>query len=808
MCSIPPMKILLSLPLARVILLIFITLVPNLSAFGEPPLAWHIDIPPDLVADAAIRAAVEDLVETGESLGQPLIVGNNPEGASHLVLVGTARNNSHILALETRGHSVTVPANPEGFAIRTVREGGRHTMVVSSGSPLGQAYGLYWLWDRLRVYRRLPDINTTREPALNVRHTGGRDTGALHQALRYTANWVSDYDALNLVPWGVEPEETENAANRARIQTVLDAAHALHLKYLVYCDEFSYHPDWLAAQGATLDPEDPGFWAALQAKYRALFNALPDLDGIRIRTGEHTRVGGDYRPLDIMHEPENNAWPLDRRYRTFLQKLHAVVVGEFDKIYYHRTWVANAAEQHSDAAAYRAIFTEDVPTENLWLSPYLSLADRWYYQPFNPTFNQTPHKMVVLLATLDYHAAGNPVFPAFPGQYYQGGLLQILADPESNLNGAQFGVPARDGWDTASLTAYVAFRLAWEPWADLNTIARDFASIHLGPEAAAEMARALLLSHQAYKDGIYIKPVAESIVGNTLPHLRLTTFQLQGIPQIDSGKAHIAWLRTTLYEPCVGREAETMAFLELGRAATRTMEQITLRSHREIRDRSLADRVLTEAIQTRWLVECNVAYVRAVLAYFAYEETADETSRITLADAVRALESARTTFMTVDAFSYKLYGVDQLLDNARAILADQRSAEATLENAPDGAGTYAEIARRQSVDATVLSETHHGFTKALRWRGRVDGKDLLHIRGDSVRIEHLAYDHIQDDAVEFFTPMPARAVRVALRNLESNAPHPFVMTQPNAANDYTTTVYLFNRPPGYAWWEFELHYRE
>ena len=774
---------------------------------AETSLPWYVGASPAAREDAAIRAAIEDLQETGATLGEVILSGHVPEDAQQFILVGDAASNPAIAELAAAGMSANPPDDPQGFAIRTFHHNGKRSIVVTGGGIQGHVYGLYWLWDRMRVHWKLPDIETTRVPALKVRHLGGFTSGDIRQALRYTATWVSDYDVLNLVPWGVEPEDTDNTRNRAALQVLLDEAHAFHLKYLVYCDEFSYHPAWLAARGATLDLDDPKLWEALQAKYRALFEALPDLDGVRIRTGEHTRVGGNYRPLDMMHAPENEAWPLDRRYRTFVQKLHEVVVGEFDKIYFHRTWVANAQEQHSNAEQYTAIFTGEVPTEKLWLSPYMSLADRWYYQPYNPTFNLTPHKMVVLLSTLDYHAAGNEVFPSFPGQYHQGGMLEVLAAPNSNLDGVHFSVPAKEGWDTGSLTGYVAFRLAWEPWADLNAIARDFASIHLGPEAAPEMARALLLSHEAYKDGIYIKPVAEGIVGNTLPHLRLTTFPLQGIPQLDHGRAHIEWLRDTMMGPCRGREDETLAYLDLGLAAARVIEEASLRAKLLVRTPALAESLVRGAAQTRWLVETNMAYVVLCLSYFAYDESPTPENHAVLVTAIDAMRDSRTRFTELEGFSYKLYGIDQLMENAQAALDDLPTAKQTLANAPTTEGAYVEIARRQSADQKKLAQPDHGYTKALRWRGQVDGKDLLCIQGDRVWIEHLAYDDIQSVTQDLVTPLPAKPVDVVVRDIESQEPHPFVLTQPTAENDYTATLYLYNRPPGYNWWEFEVYFK-
>ena len=82
----------------------------------------------------------------------------------------------------------------------------------------------------------------------------------------------------DLVPWNSEPESRKNPAHREKVAELLDTAHAFHMKFLAIADEFSYHP-------------------TLMEEFRRLFGALPGLGGVRIRTGELTRVTGTYRPL-------------------------------------------------------------------------------------------------------------------------------------------------------------------------------------------------------------------------------------------------------------------------------------------------------------------------------------------------------------------------------------------------------------------------------------------------------------------------------------------------------------------------------
>ena len=103
---------------------------------------------------------------------------------------------------------------------------------------------------------------------------------------------------------------------------------------------------------ATLSPGDPAFWDAVQAKYRRLFQAMPELDGFADFLGEEQMYWGNYRTFDPIHDGVGCDWSLEKRYQTFVRKIHNVVVGEFDKLYFHITWDTNPFEQHAQPQIY------------------------------------------------------------------------------------------------------------------------------------------------------------------------------------------------------------------------------------------------------------------------------------------------------------------------------------------------------------------------------------------------------------------------------------------------------------------------
>jgi hypothetical protein len=770
--------------------------------------SWTIVTGAEHKNNAAVMAGIDDLRTDGQKLGLRFrLVHETPGTLDQLIVVGDAVRNSVTAKLaRAQGVRLDPVTHAEGFQIRTLPTEGGRLIVIAGGSVLGDTYGLYWLWDRMRVYKRIVDLNLVRAPAFPIRFAGADSPLEVRNALRHTANWVSSGNILDLVPWKVEPERTRNEMHRQRIQKLIEAAHAHQMKFLARCDEFSYHPVLLKEFGATLDSTNPALWEALQTKYRRLLQAMPELDGVQIRTGELTQVFDPYGAFDVMHGVSESRWGLEQRYRRFVKKMHDVIVDEFDKIYFQRTWVTNATEQHSSPEVFKKTFADDVPTRNLYLSPYMSLADRWYYQPYNPTFNLTPHSMVVLLASLDYHAhAGVNVFPSFPGQYHQGGLQTILSAKECNLRGVQFDVPTRPGWNTGALTAYTVFRLAWNPNEDIRQIAEDFAAIHLGREVATHMAEILLLSHSAYKDGIYVKPVAEQIRGNTLPHLRLTIFQVRGVPEMDKGRAHMQWLKSSMYAPSKGHIDEAVEHLDRGLDAAIRMEEQYGKIADRVANKALAEQVGESLKLTRWLVQTNNLYVKTCFAYFQYRADHHSVNRAELSETLAALKSARENFVKAPGFCYELYGVDQLIKNADDALNDLEKAESTLADAADAAQIDQAIAVQQEQHSRTLAK-HPKAIKVLRWQGNVDGKDILHIRGKHVQIQHVSGDSIAKAAHELFRPLPEKEVTVLIEDLNSEELHPFVLEQPTAENRYTAKIYMFDKPPGYGRWVLRVYF--
>jgi len=778
---------------------------------------WSVLLPADLQADEAITVALDDLVQTGAVLQHPIRIQGDAESPqiNTIFLGGPSQNLQTNHLLQGSSPLPSPPENPEGFRITPLARAPYNHLVLTANGPLGYAYGLYWIRDRMLVNKQIPEsLEALREPAFPIRlggawgrwGFGGQDKDQMRLALRNSINWVAGAPILDLVPWDVEPEATENAKNREETRTLIEYAHAMHIKYFAFANEFTYHPALLEKHGATLSPDDPRFWEALQDKFRMLFTALPELDGIELCNDDISGFWDNYRPYDLLHENPASDWSYSKRFRTFVQKVHEVVANEFDKEYFHFTWSLSDHEQHTQAAVYREIFTEEIPTNNFYAMPKITRADRWWHQAYNPTFNQTPHETIVLFETMNYYEGGKtPIFPTFSGDYFQRGLQTFLLPENTNVRGISMlaSIPG-DTWGTRDAYAYVLYRLMWNPYEDMNEIARDFCAIHFGPQVATEMAEIYQLSAHAYKYGLHIEPISYGQY-NSFYHMRVGVFPVEGYPSIDHGREHLEWLRK-IYLRIKPWEVETLQDIRHGHEVAGEMHRKFQTVRERFEDQSLAANLENRLEMTRHLIDTNLHYVECMLAYFDFMDRPLGANR---EKASRALQETRATMAEFEAgpgFGYQLWGIEALTSAMASALEDLEAHRLALQAAPTRKALERTIAEQQQRFAAVQSDDTKEKVKFAHVRVLIDGRDILNIQGETYRIEHIRWDppHVQE--FTFHAPLPRRQVTVIPVDIESRPLHPFILEQPNSDNDFTARLYLDDLPGGQGWMEFDLYY--
>jgi len=154
---------------------------------------WTIVLPPSYQDDAAIQFCLNDIKTLGQELHISFEVSyKTAEANSPVLFVGApSRNPAAKTWIEQNQIDLPKAGHEQGFVIKTHQAKNNKAMFVSGGSETGDLYGLYWVWDRMRVTKTLPSLSAHRVPALKIRHAGGENETDIQNALRHTANWVS-----------------------------------------------------------------------------------------------------------------------------------------------------------------------------------------------------------------------------------------------------------------------------------------------------------------------------------------------------------------------------------------------------------------------------------------------------------------------------------------------------------------------------------------------------------------------------------------------------------------------------------------
>ncbi|MBN2431239.1 MAG: hypothetical protein JXQ27_07180 [Acidobacteria bacterium] len=93
----------------------------------------------------------------------------------------------------------------------------------------------------------------------------------------------------------------------------------------------------------------------------------------------------------------------------------------------------------------------------------------------------------------------------------------------------------------------------------------------------------------------------------------------------------------------------------------------------------------------------------------------------------------------------------------------------------------------------------------IRWRGRVDGRDQLIIRGDKIDIRHLDAKPIMGMTHTFSAPLPRRALTVGLNLIEGRG-SVTIVEQPSRSNNYAVVIDIHDPKGGADNYEFEIYW--
>ncbi|MFH1739165.1 MAG: hypothetical protein ABIH23_09160 [bacterium] len=704
-----------------------------------------------------------------------------------------------------------VPISESSQGFRFSREKGR--WFLRGSSPSGVAAGLVWLADRISATGRFPEETVVLSPAFK-RHFANiqppsdilgdesnpgfskeeeRTCNMLLEAVLYGATDLLTY-GRNQLAWvgsGEAPEEV--LQRRAAYKNYIRLAHDFGLRVFLVGDELIYREDWFKAAGAELCTQDPQLWEMLREKIRSVLSAVPEADGILVRTGE-VIPRGELKSFDLVHHRcEREKRSIELIYQQIIQTVYGVVVGEYGKEYIHRTWVTSSHEQHSIAEVFQRIFTDEIPTENLIVSIKLTRTDQWQFQQLNPTFGQSPHRTNVEIETARFQRWGSPIMD-FAAERVASGMQFALHRGATSVSNSIWSE------DSASVDAarYMIWRFAWNPDADVRGVVCDWTARRFGRKHATQVADVFLSLDKAVRNAWYVRPLAVTH-WNPSPHVYVDRFALKGLPPWDRGAGQDRflyelylqakpWIEDTLEEMDMGVEVWTKARDSFSEIVD------------ELDDSRGARKVIHDLERGTYALKLNRAYMATVFACYAYRENPTSEKRQLLGERIEALKKALIEHKDNDGF-YGTTPIEVFLDVATKIHEDIDKAKAELASAPNQDEIHEMMQQTAEKDRTLLAQ-HLEAKAVFRWSATLDGRDILYVTERECRIEHFVADPAGGIQQEFLAPFPQKG-QYLIRRIQGRG-YIYLMESPTPENNLTAKILVDDPLPSSDVHTFEL----
>jgi alpha-glucuronidase len=452
-------------------------------------------------------------------LGSPLVVGDRDEAS---VVVGLPQTSSLIGKL--RWEAELKSLGPEGYRIRTVRDGNRNVIAIASSTDIGALYGTFHFLRLLQTEQPLGRLQLDQSPRLNIRILNHWDNldGQIERGYAGKSLW--NWSEL---PAQIDPRLTDYARANASIGingSVLNNVNAnaqiLTAKYLEKVAAIAnvFRPYgirvYLAARFSapieigkleTADPLDPSVIAWWKAKADEIYKLIPDFGGFIVKANSEGQPGP--RTYNRTHADGAN--------------MLAAAVAPHQGIVMWRAFVYDMKPGYDRAgAAYENLKPFDGKfARNVLLQVKNGPIDFQPREPFHPLFGGMPNTQVmpefqitqeylgfsnhfVFLASMwrefldsDTYAAGrgSTVTKVVDGTLYRQHLTGIagVANTGSDRNWT--------GHHLLQANWYAFGRLAWNPNTTSQQIATEWTKMTLthDPKVVSEIVRLMLDSHEA-----------------------------------------------------------------------------------------------------------------------------------------------------------------------------------------------------------------------------------------------------------------------------------------------------------------------
>lgn len=460
-------------------------------------------------------------------LGTPIVVGDRDDAS---VVVGLPQTSNLIRKL--RWDAELKSLGPEGYRIRTVRDGNRSVVVVAASSDIGALYGTFHFLRLLQTEQPLARLQLDQSPRLKLRILNHWDNldGSIERG--YAGNSLWNWAEL---PGRIDPRLTDYARANASIGingTVLNNVNAnAQILTAEYLDKVAaianvFRPYgirvYLAARFSapielgklpTADPLDRSVIAWWKAKADEIYKLIPDFGGFIVKANSEGQPGP--RTYNRTHVDGAN--------------MLAAAVAPHNGIVMWRAFVYDMKPGYDRAgAAYENLQPFDGKfAPNVLLQVKNGPIDFQPREPFHPLFGGMPKTQVMpeLQITQEYlgfanHVAflasmwrefldsdtfaagrGSTVTKVVDGTLYRQRLTGIagVANTGSDRNWT--------GHHLLQANWYTFGRLAWNPDTSSQQIATEWTKMTLtrDPKAVATIVRLMLGSHEAVVD--YMTPL-------------------------------------------------------------------------------------------------------------------------------------------------------------------------------------------------------------------------------------------------------------------------------------------------------------
>ena len=456
-------------------------------------------------------------------LGMPVVVGDSDDAS---VIVGLPQTSTLIRKLQWQPELQRL--GPEGFRIRTIRNGNRQVIVIASTSDIGTLYGTFHFLRLLQTEQPIDRLQIDQRPALKLRLLNHWDNidGSIERGYAGKSLWMGmdinrrllDYARAN-ASIGINGSVLNNVNANSEFLTakyikkfaaIADVFRPFGIR--IYLSPRSSAPIDLGKL-PTADPLDPAVIQWWKQKVDEIYKAIPDCGGFLVKANSEGQPGP--RTYNRTHADGAN--------------MLAAALAPHNGTVIWRAFVYDMKPGYDRAgAAYENLQPFDGKfSPNVLLQVKNGPIDFQPREPFHPLFGAMPRTQLmpelqitqeylgfsnhfVFLASMwrefldsDTYARGpgSTVTKVVDGTLYRQRLTGIAGVANTGSS------PNWTGHNLLQSNWYAFGRLAWNPRISSEQIATEWTRMTLTYDARAvsTIVRLMLESHDAVVD--YMTPL-------------------------------------------------------------------------------------------------------------------------------------------------------------------------------------------------------------------------------------------------------------------------------------------------------------